>query len=76
MSQEAGNETVESNLYDEETMIEGEEGAEGGESRKSPPPPPPPEVPEVDNSDEIIRLNLTRRYYVDTVWFIGNIRSI
>ncbi|PUU81573.1 armadillo-type protein [Tuber borchii] len=70
VSQEAGNETVESNLYDEETMIEGEEGAEGGESRKSPPPPPPPEVPEVDNSDEIIRLNLTRRYYVEAVRFI------
>jgi len=70
ISQEAGNETVESNLYDEETMIEGEEGVEGGESRKSPPRPPPPEVPEVDNSDEIIRLNLTRRYYVEAVRFI------
>ena len=75
VSQEAGNGAVESNVYDEENIIEGEEGAERAESKKSPPPPPPPEVPEVENSDEIIRPNLTRRYYVDTVWFIGDTRS-
>ncbi|KAG0643467.1 armadillo-type protein [Tuber brumale] len=70
VDREAGNETAESNLYDEETMVEAEEGAEGEELRKSPPPPPPPEVPEVGNSDEIIRLNLTRRYYIEAVRFI------
>ena len=75
MVQEAGKETVEANLYEEEKIIEGEEGVERAESRTPPPPPPPPEVPEVDNSDAIIRLSLTRHYYLDAVRFIRVIQE-
>lgn len=65
----AGNETVDADLLDEATILEGEE------ARSPPTPPPPPQLPEVDNSEEISKLQLTRRYYTDAIRFIETIHQ-
>ncbi|KAI5855220.1 condensin [Tricharina praecox] len=67
---EPGDGTVDPELLDDATEIGSNDGHDAGESPKKAPP-----QPQQDHSEEITRLQLTRRYYLEALRFIETIHE-